>query len=172
MFLPLLEVAEATNGEGLLDTSVSLQLADGRLLTYRIDTVTQHAVNRRIARDRGQREQRLVLQTSEGPPGTVPKLQLSGQLIDAAWTSEAAPQARPRACGSLESAGGPSGRPTGEPVPSPAADASASPQPLMFGPLRLAGGNLTFEQLAWTIAGAVAVLLGAALVAWWLTRRR
>lgn len=172
MFLPLLEVAEATDGEGLLGALVSLQLEDGRLLTYRIDTVRQHAVSLRLARDRGRREHRLVLQTSEGPPGTVPKLQLAGQLVGATWTDEAAPRPRPRACSSPAR---PDGR-RGSPPPGAGASANVQPspgaEPIELGPVTLAPVDLSSPDLMSTIIGAAAVLLGSALLAWRVIGRR
>ena len=98
MFLPLLLEAEATSGEGLLGEMVTLQLQDGRLLRYRIVEVKQHAYNRRLALRARPSQQRLILQTSEGPPGTIPKLQVAANLIGATYTDEAAPKAQPRAC--------------------------------------------------------------------------
>ena len=98
MFLPLLLNAEATSGEGLLGQMVTLQLKDGRLLRYRIVEVKQHAYNRRLALRARPSQQRLILQTSEGPPGTIPKLQVAANLIGATWTDEPPPKAQPRAC--------------------------------------------------------------------------
>src|SRR3990170_5430215 len=121
MFLPLFNVTQASGGDGLLGAKVDVQLEDGRLLHYRIDEVKQHAINRRIA-IATRREHRLVLQTSEGPPGTIPKLQAAGRLISAEWTDEKAPRPRPRACSQPRTTNGPQ-RPTRRPgaTPTPAA---------------------------------------------------
>lgn len=106
MFLPLVATAEATDGEGLLDRIVALQLRDGRLLRYRITEVRQHARNAKIAKRPNDSQHRLVLQTSEGPPGTVPKLLVAARLIGASRTDERPPKAQPRACSQpLNSAG-------------------------------------------------------------------
>jgi hypothetical protein len=98
MFLPLLEEAVATDGASLLGREVELQLRDGRLLTYRIGQVERHAIDRDIAQRRSRKAQRLVLQTSEGPAGTIPKLLMAARLVRATSTDEPAPAARPRAC--------------------------------------------------------------------------
>lgn len=171
MFLPLLEVAEATDGTGLLGLSVSLQLADGRLLTYRIDSVRQHAVDRSIARDRGAKDHRLVLQTSEGPSGTIPKLQMAGTLMDAARTDESAPEARPRVCSRPSRTPGP-GRRNGEPARSPPASASAGPAPIEIGPMRLALGDASLDELIPTTLGAGLLLVGTLFLAWGILGRK
>jgi hypothetical protein len=162
MFLPLLLNAEATSGEGLLGQMVTLQLKDGRLLRYRIVEVKQHAYNRRLALRASPSQQRLILQTSEGPPGTIPKLQVAANLIGATWTDEPPPKAQPRACWQPRpkptDRGGKAGR-TGAakptPQPSPATTAAA-------------GGTAETASLA---VGGGAVLVGATLVAIYLVRR-
>ncbi len=100
MFLPLLMTSNATDGRGLLDRKVTLQLRDGRLLTYRTFKVRQRATTRdtRIAKaGRKDDEQRLILQTSTGS-GDDPKLQIAARLIDATTTQEPAPTPHPRRC--------------------------------------------------------------------------
>ena len=160
MFLPLLLEAEATSGQGLLGEMVTLQLRDGRLLRYRIVEVKQHAYNRRLALRARPSQQRLILQTSEGPPGTIPKLQVAANLIGATYTDEAAPKAQPRACWQPRPRATNSGKqgrngaakPTPEASPvDPAADSTAGTASLAVG-----GG---------------AVLIGATLVAIYLVRR-
>jgi hypothetical protein len=152
MFLPLLERAVATDGAGLLGEAVTLQLEDGRLLTYRIDSVKQHATTRRIARGRARGEHRLVLQTSEGGPGTIPKLQMAAHLLSAAWTSEPAPRARPRVCSTAPRPDRPGRRrPQATPPPAPGE-----------APLDVASIAL----------GAGAVLLGSFVLAWVIVGRR
>ncbi len=143
-------------------SSITLQLDDGRLLRYRIDEVKQSAYNRRIAvRDRpGQH--RLVLQTSEGPPGTIPKLQVAARLVGAGWTEEPAPRARPRACWQPRTAtsgsqGGNRNRPNATEVPAAVAGGEGG-----------AGGAMDAVSLA---VGGGAVLLGSTLFAIYLVRR-
>jgi len=156
MFLPLLENTLATGGRGLIGKLVTLQLRDGRLLRYRIEEVKQHALNRRIARRDRAGEQRLILQTSEGPPGTVPKLQVAARLAGATTTDERAPRARPRACQQPRTATN-RDRDRGP-------DATAAPG------ASLGGGSGTDELTSLAIGGG-AVLLGALLVAVYLVRR-
>jgi hypothetical protein len=101
MFLPLLATSNATDGHGLLDRRVELQLRDGRLLVYRTFRVRRRAATPdiRIARQgRREDEQRLVLQTSTGQ-GDAPKLQVAARLVDTQLTDAKPPRARPRACG-------------------------------------------------------------------------
>ena len=161
MFLPLLLNAEATSGEGLLGQMVTLQLKDGRLLRYRIVEVKQHAYNRRLALRARPSQQRLILQTSEGPPGTIPKLQVAANLIGATWTDEPPPKAQPRACWQPRpkptDRGGKAGR-TGTDRPTPEASPTTT----------AAGGTTDAASLA---LGGGAVLIGATLVAIYLVRR-
>lgn len=153
MFLPLLLNAEATSGEGLLGQMVTLQLKDGRLLRYRIVEVKQHAYNRRLALRARPSQQRLILQTSEGPPGTPTRLQVAATLVSAAWTDEAAPRPEPRACWQPRpSQGGKRPRPSATPAP---AD----------------GQTDQAVDAATLVMGGGAVLLGATLVAIYLVRR-
>jgi hypothetical protein len=161
MFLPLLLEAEATSGQGLLGEMVTVQLRDKRLLRYRIVEVKQHAYNRRLALRARPGQQRLILQTSEGPPGTIPKLQVAANLIGATRTEEAPPKPQPRACWQ------PRPKPTGRDGKqgrnkSPAAIATPNPQ------------ATTVEEAtepATLVLGGGAVLLGATIVAIYLVRR-
>jgi hypothetical protein len=101
MFLPLLTVSNATDGKGLVGRRIFLQLADGRLLTYRVFRVRQRAApaDVRIAsQGRGPKEHRLILQTSTGPAGTEAKLQVAARLVSATRTREKPPRPRPRPC--------------------------------------------------------------------------
>ena len=160
MFLPLLLNAEATSGEGLLGQMVTLQLKDGRLLRYRIVEVKQHAYNRRLALRARPSQQRLILQTSEGPPGTIPKLQVAANLIGATYTDEAAPKAQPRACWQ------PRPRPTKD--GKPGRNGTARPTPEASPGTTAAGGTTDAASLA---LGGGAVLIGATIVAIYLVRR-
>jgi hypothetical protein len=161
MFLPLLLNAQATDGNGLLGRLVTVQLRDGRLLRYRIDQVRQHALDRRIARRSRTGEQKLVLQTSEGPPGTVPKLHVAAHLTGVERTDERAPRARPRACWQPRTGttDGRDGRPGASPSPATTAGSTGDEGPGTLGSavsLALGGG---------------AVLLGALIFAVYLVRR-
>jgi hypothetical protein len=162
MFLPLFLTADATGGAGLMGKIVTLQLQDGRFLRYRVDEVKQHAYNRRIALRSRPNQQRLVLQTSEGPPGTIPKLQVAARLVGAGWTSEPPPRARPRACWQPRTAtrgsqGGNRNRPNATEAPAAATTDTGG-----------TGGATDAVALA---VGGGAVLLGSALFAVYLVRR-
>ncbi len=161
MFLPLLLNAEATSGEGLLGQMVTLQLRDGRLLRYRIVEVKQHAYNRRLALRARPSQQRLILQTSEGPPGTIPKLQVAANLIGATYTDEAAPKAQPRACWQP--------RPRATNGGKPGRNGAAKPTPEASPVDPAAAGNTT--DGASLALGGGAVLIGATIVAIYLVRR-
>jgi hypothetical protein len=60
----------------------------------------RHALDLSLAQDIPRRSRRLVLQTSEGPRGTVPKLQVLAEPVSTleAATSDARPSPMPRAC--------------------------------------------------------------------------
>ncbi len=155
MFLPLFTISEATNGEGLLGKIVELQTRDGRLLRYRITEVKERAYNRSIAQAGPPSQHRLILQTSTGPPGTVPKLQVAARLIGAREATEPAPKAEPRACWqprprSTPQRDGPRVRPTAEPVAPTTAPVNA----------------MTL------VLGSGAVLLGATFIAVYVVRRQ
>jgi hypothetical protein len=158
MFLPLFNISEATDGNGLLGKIAEVQLKDGRLLRYRITDVKERAYSRKIAQRGRPSQHRLILQTSTGPPGTVPKLQVAGRLIGASRTNEPAPKAQPRACWQPRPKATPkkNGKKDGAtPSPAPVVTASAG-EPIDGITLLLGGG---------------AVLLGATLVAVYLVRR-
>jgi hypothetical protein len=99
MFLPLLEAAEAHHG-GLIGQEVVVYSTTLQRHTYSITEVRQHATDRGAAADVPAGEGRLVLQTSEGPRGTVPKLQVVARLVatDTTTAGEALPAPSPRAC--------------------------------------------------------------------------
>lgn len=100
MFLPLLDASLRRDGASLLGALVEVYTDDNRLFVYEIDLVKRHALDFSLALDVPDGEHRLVLQTSEGPLGTVPKLQVSARLISEipADSGEAHPRARPRGC--------------------------------------------------------------------------
>jgi hypothetical protein len=164
MFLPLFLTADSTAGRGLLGKEVTLQLRGGRLLRYQIDEVKQHALNRRIAHRDRPGEHRLILQTSEGPPGTVPKLQVAARLIGTEWTEARPPAPRPRACWQPRAAvsnDDRNGRPGQSERPDPSPDAAAAATTSSDDPI--GGASMAL--------GGGAVLLGATLVAIYLVRR-
>jgi hypothetical protein len=159
MFLPLFTTSEATNGDGLLGQDIEVQLADGRLLTYRINEVRERSLNQRIASNGKPGQHRLVLHTSTGPPGTIPKLQVASRLIRAERTKKPAPKARPRPCSQPASSTAGNGRNPAKTRDPAVVTPIEGPQDDSMDPVSL-------------IAGSVAVLLGATLIAVYLVRRQ
>jgi hypothetical protein len=100
MFLPLLLASEQRDGAGLIGMLVEVYTDDDRQYVYSISEVRRHALDFSLAQDIPRRSRRLVLQTSEGPRGTVPKLQVLAEpvtILDAE-PGAAHPSPRPRAC--------------------------------------------------------------------------
>ncbi|MEO5885962.1 MAG: hypothetical protein ABIQ58_10650 [Candidatus Limnocylindrales bacterium] len=100
MFLPLLKASEIAGGKKLIGLMAALYTDAGDRYTYRITEVMRHATDRSAAADVPGDEGRLVLQTSEGPKGTVPKLQVVATLVKVARADLKAsvPSAKPRGC--------------------------------------------------------------------------
>jgi hypothetical protein len=100
MFLPLLDESKINDGAGMIGALVKLYTADSRLHLYQITIVKRHATDLTLAYDLAPGEQRLILQTSEGPHGTVPKLQVAATPIGtyAATPAEALPMPQPTDC--------------------------------------------------------------------------
>ena len=99
MFLPLLRASLVDDGASLVGALVEVYTTTNELHLYEITSVKRHATDLSLATDAGSREQ-LVLQTSEGPTGTVPKLQVAATPISVvpAAPADAAPSAQPRVC--------------------------------------------------------------------------
>ncbi len=99
MFLPLLQRSQANNGASMIGMRVEVYTGDNRRFVYRINEVRRHAVDFRHVYARG--GESLWLQTSEGPRGTVPKLQVGASLVSSDSVSHAAAHPRPHAvaCG-------------------------------------------------------------------------
>jgi hypothetical protein len=100
MFLPLLDESQIDNGAGMIGALVKLYTADLKLHIYQIDIVKQHAVDLSLAYDLGPGQHRLIMQTSEGPHGTIPKLQVAAKPIGiySATAAEALPTPHPKVC--------------------------------------------------------------------------
>lgn len=100
MLLRLLEASTVDDGAALIGRTVELYSDAGNRFTYRVSEVRRHATDRTAARGVAPTARRLVLQTSEGPRGTVPKLQVVAELIDVApiGRAEAMPEASPVGC--------------------------------------------------------------------------
>ncbi|HVM30864.1 MAG TPA: hypothetical protein VM305_08880 [Candidatus Limnocylindrales bacterium] len=100
MLLPLLTASERDNGQELMGLPVDVYTTDGTRYRYEILTVQRHATDYRLADSVRPGDRRLVIQTSEGPEGTVPKLQVAAELADSETVAldEARPSAEPRVC--------------------------------------------------------------------------
>jgi hypothetical protein len=100
MFLPMLKASWRNNGKEMEGALVEVYTTDSQLHLYEIFRVKRHATDLSIAFNVEPGEQRLVLQTSEGPEGVIPKLQVAARPIGVvpADPAEAMPEARPRAC--------------------------------------------------------------------------
>jgi hypothetical protein len=100
MFLPLLLESQRDNGQAMIGDLVQVYTSDGRVYLYQIYRVKRHATDFSLADDVPEGEQGLILQTSEGPKGTIPKLQIAAKLLNVAQASlaEANPTPHPRDC--------------------------------------------------------------------------
>jgi hypothetical protein len=100
MFLPLLEASMRDDGQEMLGKVVRVYTNDDRMHLYRITRVKRHATDFSLVTDVPPEKEQLILQTSEGPRGTVPKLQVLAEpfAVREVSSEEARPEARPRAC--------------------------------------------------------------------------
>jgi hypothetical protein len=100
MFLPLLDASEQRDGASLLGALVQVYTSDSRLHVYQITRVKRHAIDFSLVDEAPPGTEQLILQTSEGPRGTVPKLQVLAEPLSVtdATPQEALPVARPRPC--------------------------------------------------------------------------
>lgn len=100
MFLPLLEGSMRDGGAAMMGALVEVNTDGPSTYLYQIFLVKPHAIDLSLANDVPPGEERLVLQTSEGPTGTVPKLQVAARLLEIRASPEAAstPPPEPRVC--------------------------------------------------------------------------
>jgi hypothetical protein len=98
MFLALLSQSQISDGANMIGMQVHVYTGDNRVFTYRIDEVRRHTTDLEAVFARG--SESLWLQTSEGPRGTIPKLQVGAHLVSSGPASHAAshPVPRPVAC--------------------------------------------------------------------------
>ena len=99
MFQPLLTRSErGDNGASMVGMTVEVYTSDDWLFLYTISEVRRHTRDLNDALNAT--TERLWMQTSEGPNGTVPKLQVVADFLSAERTTpkEAHPKARPRIC--------------------------------------------------------------------------
>ena len=100
MFWPLLKASRVNNGQQMLGSIIDVYTSANLHYRYKVFEVRRHALDFSIAYEVPPGAQWLIVQTSEGPEGTIPKLQLGASLLDVTPVSaaEAQPQPVPRAC--------------------------------------------------------------------------
>jgi hypothetical protein len=100
MLLKLLKESREEDGRALLGQSIFVFTSDGRRHDYTIFEVKRHAIDWEIADDVAPGEERLVIQTSEGPSGTPEKLQIAARpvSVETVGPAIAQPSPEPRAC--------------------------------------------------------------------------
>ena len=98
MFLPLLESSQVNDGQGMIGDIVEIYTGDGFLFKYKITAVHRHTLD--LSEAFGTRTEKVFLQTSEGPRGTIPKLQVIATFVSVVATDweSAHPVAHPRRC--------------------------------------------------------------------------
>jgi hypothetical protein len=101
MFLPLLDASERADGQQLLGMAVQVYVNDGRRFDYKIERVNRHATDYSIVDTIPLDVQTLILQTSEGPYGTMEKLQVVASFLSETTVDldAANPEPHPRECG-------------------------------------------------------------------------
>jgi len=98
MFLPLLTASEHNNGAKMLGMTVEVYTSDNWLFLYTVTEVRRHTLS--LAGAINTTTERLFLQTSEGPNGTIPKLQVVADYLSSEPADPAAahPKPHPRIC--------------------------------------------------------------------------
>ena len=99
MFLPLLDASLVQNGKSMLGMVVEVWTSDDQRFLYDITEVRRHQTDLNDAANA--KSEQLWLQTSEGPKGTIPKLQVVAEPLsqEAADPADAHPVAKPVVCG-------------------------------------------------------------------------
>ena len=99
MFLPLLLQSQKNNGERMLGMPVEVYTSDSWRYFYTITEVRRHTTS--VTDALNTTTERLWMQTSEGPNGTIPKLQVVADFLSAAPTDfkSAHPKPHPVICG-------------------------------------------------------------------------
>jgi hypothetical protein len=100
MFLPLLNQSKINNGAAMIGMLVKVYTKDKKLHLYRINIVKRHATDFSLAYNLNKGQHRLIMQTSEGPHGTIPKLQVAAKPIGVykSTAAEALPTPHPKTC--------------------------------------------------------------------------
>src|SRR5690349_21806009 len=74
MFLPLLDASKVDDGRSMLGMTIRVYTSDDQLFTYRVSAIHRHVST--LAPAIAVQDEELWLQTSEGPAGTVGKLEV------------------------------------------------------------------------------------------------
>jgi hypothetical protein len=100
MLLPMLEASKRNNGAEMIGMRVDVYTSANAHFVYEIYRVKRHTRDFSLALNVKAGEHRLVVQTSEGPSGAYPKLQVAARLLNVyqATAAQAQPVARPRSC--------------------------------------------------------------------------
>jgi hypothetical protein len=98
MFLPLLLASQINDGARMIGDAVLVYTNDNYVYQYQISAVHRHVTDMNDAF--AATSEMLFMQTSEGPHGTVPKLQVLATFVSAqkADPKDAHPAAHPRIC--------------------------------------------------------------------------
>jgi hypothetical protein len=98
MFLPLLIASQSNDGKRMLGDIVQVYTNDNYLFIYQISEVRRHTLDLNEAFATS--TETVFLQTSEGPNGTIPKLQVVATYVssDKVDPNQAHPPAHPRMC--------------------------------------------------------------------------
>ncbi len=99
MFLPLLERSKVKNGKSMLGMIVEVWTSDDQKFLYEITQVRRH--QKTLDDAFAAKDEQLWLQTSEGPKGTVGKLQVKAKPLsqETADHASAHPKPHPVVCG-------------------------------------------------------------------------
>jgi hypothetical protein len=97
MFLSLLEASQVNGGRAMLGYTVLVYTSDAKVYWYSVTRVKRHATDFSLADNVPPGASQVILQTSEGPIGTVEKLQVAAafQLVQPADNADAQPAAHP-----------------------------------------------------------------------------
>ena len=93
MFWPLLVESKRNDGQRMLGMTVEVYTSDSWRYVYTITQVRRHTKSLDDAFDT--RIEQLWMQTSEGPEGTIPKLQVVADFLSAAPTDFKAAHPKP-----------------------------------------------------------------------------
>ncbi len=99
MFLPLLTASLVQDGKSMIGMVVEVWTSDNQRFLYDITEVRRHQTD--LSEAANAKTEQLWLQTSEGPHGTIPKLQVVAEPLsqEAADPADAHPVAKPLVCG-------------------------------------------------------------------------